>query len=295
MHMWFYSRPWSGADLLWLQPGPLLCYTVSQRCFMTGGGLAAAPTGHAGHRLETRFHITLLLKMYQDSTSTSPPNPVKATNSVGVQCSGIVLPWRCPFGKPLFTAVVHVDPVLKFRHIPFPRAPLGLSGVSPAWDQSESSWKYNGRSVHWVKEACSGLVYDKQSLQVQSLMKYSSRDEAVTSIPSSHLYRSPRLLSFAFFSSISNGTHWDSSITHSTPLWRKKKHHAHKCYHYPQYIAGDGAIYHRYLCAATSVCALRAPGPEDERGTVGVGERVNEAGPKLFSCIFYSKRLRSQG
>lgn len=45
-------------------------------------------------------------------------------------------------------------------------------------------------SIHWVKEALWAWVYDNQSLQPWALMKYSSRDEAITSIPSSHLYLS---------------------------------------------------------------------------------------------------------
>lgn len=43
----------------------------------------------------------------------------------------------------LFTIFPVVDPTLEFRHTSF--APVPASLASPVWDESEGSWKYNGK------------------------------------------------------------------------------------------------------------------------------------------------------
>lgn len=114
-------------------------------------------------------------------------------------------------------------------------------------------------------------VFDNKGLQPWALIKYGSRDKVITSIHSSHLY----LLPFAFFWFISNVTQWDSSITdYNAPLW--KKHHAHKCYHYPQCIALGAVVYQWYFSVQACVVC-------EERG------RVNKPWMKLHSCIFCFK------
>lgn len=114
-------------------------------------------------------------------------------------------------------------------------------------------------------------VFDNKGLQPWALIKYGSRDKVITSIHSSHLY----LLPFAVFWFISNVTQWDSSITdYNAPLW--KKHHAHKCYHYPQCIALDAVVYMWYFSVQACVVC-------EERG------RVNKPWMKLHSCIFCFK------
>lgn len=208
-------------------------------------------TGHDPHVITTGRHQHCDGKL--SATGRKWPSLCTQSTQSGCRCARI-------YRGTLFTTFPDIDPALEFYHIPSPRR-------GPLWPlQCGIHQKAHGSimegNVHWELWEAGlrpppTLVHDKPSLQLlQSLMKYSSRDEAVTSIPSSHLYRSLRLLSFAFFSSISNGTHWDSSITYSTPVWRGGvEHRAHKCYHYPQYIAAATAIYHWYLCAATSVCA----------------------------------------
>lgn len=79
-----HSQPWSGVDLLWLQPGQLHGYavTVLTQVLWGWGGLAAAPAARYGHQLGTFLHISLSLKCIGVKANSLP----KTKNSLKFCC-----------------------------------------------------------------------------------------------------------------------------------------------------------------------------------------------------------------